>query len=100
MVKHIVSWKLKDFAEGKSKQENLVIIQQMLLSLKKLPMVQELEVGINSKHADSSNFDIVLVVSFSTFDDLNKYQVHPDHKKIAEYIGKVRESRACIDYEY
>jgi len=32
-------------------------------------------------------------------DDLNSYQVHPEHKKVAAYIGKVKTSRAAVDYE-
>ncbi|WP_420862724.1 Dabb family protein [Tissierella carlieri] len=27
------------------------------------------------------------------------YQKHPNHVKIAEYIGKIRESRVVVDYE-
>lgn len=101
MIKHIVSWKLKDFAEGKSKSENILTMQQMLLSLKDiLSMVREFEIGVNSNKANASNFDIVLVTSFDSFEDLDAYQVHPEHKKVAEFIGKIRESKACIDYEY
>ncbi len=101
MIKHIVTWKLKNFADGKSKAENIIMMQQMLLSLKdKLSMIKELEVGINFPEADTSNWDIVLISSFKTMEDLSTYQVHPKHKKVSEFIGKIRELRACIDYEY
>jgi len=76
-------------------------MQQMLLALKnKLSMITELEVGINSPKAEISNNDVVLITSFNSFKDLESYQIHPEHKKVAEFIGKIRESRACIDYEY
>lgn len=101
MIKHIVNWKLKDFAEGKSKSENIVIMKQMLLLLKdKLSMINELEIGINFPEIDTSNWDIVLISSFKSMEDLNAYQVHPEHKKVSEFIGKIRELRASIDFEY
>lgn len=100
MIKHIVAFKLKDFAEGKSKSENALIIKEKLLSLKTLPMVKELEVQLNSPKADKTNHDLVLITAFQTFDDLNAYQVNPDHKKVGEFVGKVKETRACIDFEY
>ena len=31
--------------------------------------------------------------------DLDTYQVHPEHKRVAAYIGKVRTARAAVDYE-
>ena len=98
MIRHIVLWKIKENAEGKSKAENLKLVQEMLLGLKALPMVKELQVGINAEEADKSNFDITLNTLFANMDDLNAYAVHPDHKVVAAYIGKVREERACIDY--
>jgi hypothetical protein len=100
MIKHIVAFKLKEIAEGKSKSENAAIIKEKLLSLKNLPMLKKLEVELNSPKADATNYEVVLITEFKTFDDLNAYQVHPDHKKVGEYIGKVRESRACIDFEF
>jgi Stress responsive A/B Barrel Domain len=76
-------------------------MQQMLNSLKNnFSMIKEFEVGIGITKLDSSNCDIVLVSSFKSLKDLESYLVHPEHKKISEFIGKIRESRACIDYEY
>jgi len=101
MIKHIVTWKIKDSAEGRTKKENIAIMKQMLLSLKeKLPMIKHLEVGINSPDADASNWDIVLITDLATMADLQAYQVHPEHVKVGEFVAKVRESRACVDYEF
>ena len=30
---------------------------------------------------------------------LHAYQVHPEHVKVAQLIGEMRESRAAVDYE-
>jgi hypothetical protein len=41
------------------------------------------------------------VALYSEFDnekDLEIYQKHPEHLKVAEFIAKVRERRAVVDY--
>jgi len=100
MIKHIVSWKIKDFAEGNTKVENLKIMKHLLLNLKeKIPVIKDIEVGINSSNTNESNFDIVLISKFGSLQDLNAYQTHPEHVKVADFVGKIRETRACIDFE-
>ncbi|KRU28380.1 stress responsive A/B barrel domain-containing protein [Clostridium sporogenes] len=48
MIKHIVMWKLKEFAEGKSKLENANIIKINLEDLKhRIDEVKLIEVGVN-----------------------------------------------------
>ena len=48
MLKHIVVWKLKDFAEGASKDENAHKMKALLEGLKKkIKVIKTLEVGIN-----------------------------------------------------
>lgn len=100
MIKHIVSWKIKDFAEGNSKSENLKIMQRLMLNLKeKISVIKDIEVGINSLSTDKSDYDIVLISTFKSLQDLKAYQIHPEHVKVADFVGKIRETRACVDYE-
>ena len=100
MIKHIVFFGLADNAEGKSKAENAVIIKSGLENLKHLiPQIKKIEVGINYPNAPKTNYDIALYSEFDTFEDIDIYQEHPEHKKVAAYIGKVRISRAAVDYE-
>ncbi|MBP1675702.1 MAG: Stress responsive alpha-beta barrel protein [Bacteroidetes bacterium] len=100
MIKHIVFFGLADEAEGKTKAENAAYIKAELENLKNLiPEIQMIEVGINHQDAPAGNHDIVLYSEFKTMADLDTYQVHPEHKRVAAYIGKVRTTRACVDYE-
>ncbi|OJV37903.1 MAG: stress responsive protein [Bacteroidales bacterium 36-12] len=100
MIKHIVFFGIKDEAEGKSKAENMQIIKEELESLVNIiPQVKKLEVGFNHPEAPVDNVDLVIYSEFDSMDDLHTYMVHPEHKKAASYITKVRTSRACIDYE-
>ena len=100
MIKHIVFFSLADNAEGKSKAENALIIKTALENLVHLiPEIKKLEVGINYPDSPKTNFDIALYSEFDNFEAIDIYQEHPEHKKVASYIGKVKTSRAAVDYE-
>jgi len=100
MIKHIVFFELADHAEGKSKIENADIIKAELENLINfIPEIKKIEVGINCPNAPKTNFDIALYSEFESFETLDIYQEHPEHKKVAAFIGKVRTSRAAVDYE-
>jgi hypothetical protein len=99
MIKHIVMWKLKDFAEGADKARNAKRIKIELETLKiSIPQIAHLEVGINILDSDAA-YDVVLFSTFKNETDLELYQNHPDHRAVAEFIGKIRESRAVVDYK-
>ena len=98
MIKHIVMWKLKDFSEGRSKAENMQIIKNKLEALKgKVAGLEKLEVGLNISGSETS-FDLVLYSEFSDEQALQAYQTHPEHLVVREFVGKVREKRAVVDY--
>lgn len=100
MIKHIVMWKLIDSYEGKSKREIAEIIRDSLTALKDaIPQLKEVEAGINFNSSDAA-FDLCLYSVFDSREDLEIYQNHPQHLKIAEFIGKVKTQRAVSDYEY
>ena len=97
MVKHIVMWKFKDFAEGKRREENIAYVKGMLEALPEvIQEIKFIEVGANI-HEDKT-YDAVLYSEFETVEDLEAYQKHPEHKKISEYVGKVRDGRIVGDY--
>ncbi len=99
MIKHIVCFKLKDSAEGASKAENARRMKAELEALPgKVPGVLRLEAGIN--HVDDpAAYDVALYSEFASKEDLARYQAHPEHQKIAQFIAKVREQRVVVDYE-
>jgi phenylalanyl-tRNA synthetase alpha subunit len=100
MIKHIVFFGLAENAEGKSKAENSQIIKSGLESLiHVIPEIKKIEVGINYPCAPKTNYDIALYTEFDSFEAVDIYQEHPAHKKVAAYIGKVKISRAAVDYE-
>jgi hypothetical protein len=99
MIKHIVVWKLKEYADGKPKSENLIIMKKLLDDMfGKIPQIQKLEVGINIEPSDNA-FDISLYSEFDSEKDLGIYQDHPIHITAKEFIKKVRQERYVVDYK-
>ena len=101
MVKHVVFFRLLDEAEGKSKLENAEIIRAGLLSLlDKVPCLRSEVVGINIPNAANTDHDICLECTFDSWEDLNTYATHPEHLKVAAYIGRCKSARSAVDYEF
>ncbi len=100
MIKHVVIWKLKDFAEGNDKSTNKDLIKEKLLGLQqKIQQIDSMEVGYNFNPADAA-FDVVLITTHETKEALKEYAAHPDHQQVAGFIGKVVDDRKVVDFEY
>ena len=99
MIKHIVMWRLYEFAEDNSKENNALIIKEKLESLKnEIPEIIEIEVGIDFLNSEQS-YHLVLYSTFANKEDLDIYQNHPKHKEVGNFISKVRTERVVVDYE-
>jgi len=99
MIKHIVMWRLKDEAAGATKEENALKLKDSLESLTdKIPSLKAAEVGLNFNPSPVA-FDVVLYSEFEDQEGLNAYQNHPEHVKIADFVGEIRTDRAVVDYE-
>lgn len=96
MVKHIVMWKLKEFAEGSEKRANAIKMKKMLEALSSVvPGAYKMEVGINYNPA---GYDVVLYSEFNDHDALEGYQVHPEHMRVKEFVQAVTSATAVADY--
>jgi hypothetical protein len=99
MIKHIVLWTFKEQAEGRSKQENLILARQKLDAMNgKIPGMMRLEVGINFQTREGA-WDLALYSEFESRRALEGYQSHPEHLKVIEFLRTVRDQRAVADYE-
>ncbi len=99
MIKHIVMWKLKDFAEGANKEQNARKLKRELEALKNsIPLIGHIEVGINMLPSEAAH-DIALYSEFANEKDLDSYQKHPDHIRVADFAAKIRENRVVVDYK-
>ena len=99
MIKHIVMFRLKESALGRSKNEHLQELKALLESLQEnIPVVKCLEVGINMGKSASAS-DIALYSEFDDMQALEYYRLHPEHVKVVEFIDKVCSERRVADYE-
>ena len=102
MLRHIVMWKFADFAEGRTREENLDLVASMLKSLYdsgKIEGLRSMEIGKDTGRTDMS-YDMALITEFDSEQCLANYRVHPDHAAISRYVKKVRTARATVDYEF
>jgi len=99
MIKHIILWRFKDFAEGSTKQENVMKVKAMLEDMRgKIPGLLKLEVGLNFEDSDSAS-DISLYTEFESREALDAYQIQPDHMIVKNILPKLRSERRVVDYE-
>ncbi len=100
MIRHIVLFKLKKTQPEESLDEIKNEIKLMLESLPgKIDVIRSMEVGINVVTSLRA-FDLALVSSFDTLDDLETYRVHPSHQEVVSYISKVKDQSAAVDFIY
>ena len=103
MIRHVVMWKLKDEAEGSSKDKNAEKMKLILEGLKiNIDEIKNVEVGINISEDDDetgSNFDVVLISDFETELDYTMYTRNEHHKKAIKFIDSVIEERYFVDYK-
>ncbi|MCB0805838.1 MAG: Dabb family protein [Bacteroidales bacterium] len=99
MVKHIVMLRLKEYDNKTQKLENALKLKKALEGLRTLiPQIDSLEVGLNFNEKQSA-FDLVLLTTFETEDDLEIYRLHPEHKKVLVFLNTVTSETAVVDYE-
>lgn len=102
MIQHIVMFKFKETANGKTKAENLAEAKARMLSLKgQIPEIIEMEVYLGAEGSAPANYDYALVSKFRSLEELAAYQAHPLHVAFGQYVKELREpdGRVCIDYE-
>lgn len=99
MIVHLVFWKLKAEVNGQSAAQNAQEMVRLLNTLPGLvPTLRSLSAGPDFNRSPAA-WDVALYTTFDSKEDLQAYQDHPEHKKVAAFIGSVVETRAVVDYE-
>ena len=97
MVKHIVTFKFKGTDEERMAAAKA--FKDALMALpEQIDVLESMELGINENPAET--WDVVLTAVVPTMADVDVYAKHPAHVAAASLIGGVKESRACVDYEF
>lgn len=99
MVRHIVLFQLK---KTLSESDKLIVMNQFKTAIEALPknieVIRSIEVKFNMNPAEV--YDIALVSEFDSLEDVNFYAKHPLHVAAGKILAEVKESRACVDYEF
>jgi quinol monooxygenase YgiN len=102
MIKHIMMWRLKDSAGGRSKNENAIMIKERLeAKVGVVPGLLKAEVGIDIgptpqfpwRGEDAS--DVVFYSEWESRAALNNYMNNPDN----HFVREVRTERRVVDFE-
>ncbi|WP_265459416.1 Dabb family protein [Enterococcus sp. HY326] len=98
MIRHIVSWNLKEAASTTEKRENAEKMKRDLESLHEIvPGIIAIEVILDV--LPTSNHDVVLYSLFESVETLAAYQIHPEHVRVSNWASSVVENRICVDFE-
>ena len=98
MIRHIVLFKLKKTDHEQSLAGIKNEIKKRLESLpEKIEVIGSMEVGINVVSSERA-FDLALVSSFDSLDDLETYRVHPAHQEVVDFIARYRDQTAAVDF--
>jgi len=98
MLKHVLMFKVKGSKTDGSADENIRALEQALLELRpKIHEIQAWEVGVNQSPSPHA-FDLLLYSEFNDEAALEKYRVHPEHRKVVALIEKICQERHVVDY--
>lgn len=98
MIKHIVLWRMKA-QEKNSRKKDMQLIKESLEGLiGKVPTLKSVEVGFNQNTLPAA-YDLSLITTHATWEDLKAYQEHDAHKEVAAVIGSLTAEKAVSDYE-
>ena len=99
MIMHIVMWQLKDHAEGADKAHSLQKMKALLESCKALVQgIVRLDVAVAQPGLEAT-CDIIMISEFESLEALDAYQSHPHHVAMKPFIGAIRQTRHCMDFQ-
>ena len=98
MIRHMVGWSIKEEYQGNERDAVKQEIRSILEGL--VNVIPELvELKVVTSLLEGSTSEIMLDTLFKSTEDLEKYQKHPEHVKVGQYIRTVVSKRECFDYE-
>jgi len=91
---HVVLMKFQEPAA-----ETLTKASAMLRALQgKIPELRNIEVGLDVLHSGRS-YDLALITRFDSLAAMQRYQEHPEHVAVLQYLRAVLSASVAVDYE-
>ena len=100
MVRHIVMFKLTEFATPADKLAKMQEIKTGLEALiDKIDVLRLIRVDFNINPEET--WDVILTTELDSLEDVKTSANHPEHVAVSKgIIGPVKADRACVDYEF
>ena len=100
MVRHIVMFKLTEFATPADKLAKMQEIKTGLEALiDKIDVLRLIRVDFNINPEET--WDVILTTELDSLEDVKTYANHPENVAVSKgIIGPVKADRACVDYEF
>lgn len=98
MIRHIVMFKLKEFATPADKLAKMQEIKAGLEALiNKIDILRMIRVDFNVNPEET--WDLILTTELDSLEDVSVYANHPEHVAVSKgLIGPIKADRACVDY--
>jgi hypothetical protein len=93
VITHVVMWRVEN-----PTPERVDRFMGLLRSLEgNVTQLQTIEVGHNEV-IDPQAFDVVLVTTFASWDDLEAYRIDPFHQGVAAQLRAMTAARSVVDF--
>jgi hypothetical protein len=99
MIRHIVMFKLRDFASDTEKNAAAIEVKNRLDELPlKIDVIRRYKAGIDVRKL-SWSYDIVLEMDFDSLVDLDAYTIDPAHQEFIAFNKGYSIAKTCVDFE-
>lgn len=92
MITHIVLMRFADKADADEAKQRLEALPAAI------PQITSLTVGLNVVESEV-NYDLALVTTHDSVDELKGYQGHPAHVEFGGWLRPLLTSRVVVDHE-
>ena len=94
MIQHMV------FTKFEHPETDVPEARRLLSALPgQIPEIVSLTTGADVLHSERS-YDMALIVTFRTLEDLHTYDQHPAHAEVRSFIRAHRTATATVDFEF
>ena len=100
MVKHIVFWRMKPFADGRDAETNMrLAVEELDAVAAQFPALKSITHNKNM-FSGGHYWDYVEEMVFDSVDSLRQWAQFPPHQALHAFVEEIREERAAVDYEF
>lgn len=91
MIQHIVMWKFKENADPTEFLTRLAALDGTIECIRSMQ--------VSRSAVENADFDAVLVSTFDSMEDVERYKNDPRHVAVSDLCKEIRLSRCAIDVE-